>query len=108
MSLKWNGPKVKKKLVASVKEGINKTMADCVSYAKDHHPGWKNQTGTAEGSIRITQFAELDRGDVSGQWGSVGVDYFKYLELNHGSALRMSADTNYSKLKGYIRAAFKG
>ena len=39
-------------------KAINRTMADCVLYFKGNHPGWNNISGTAEGSVRITQFAE--------------------------------------------------
>ena len=63
-----------------------------------------NVTGTAEGSVRITQFAEKrSKKEIYGQWGSVGVDYFKHLELNRGSALRRTADSVYPKLRRYLR-----
>lgn len=99
----WNGEAVKRQVIEASMRGVNKTMADCVIEAKSNHPGWKNVTGTAEGSIRIQSFAQEAGRDVFGLWGSINVVYMKYLEWLHGSALRNAADRCYPRLKRYIR-----
>ena len=52
-SLIWNGDDVKAKVLAAAEKGIDKTMAAAVRDTKGSHPGWKNITGLAEGSVRI-------------------------------------------------------
>jgi hypothetical protein len=103
MSLTWNGDKVLADVDKAIIYGIDKTMSQCVVSAKQNHPGWKNITGTAEGSVRVTQFAARRGGVIFGVWGSVDVDYMIWLELKHGSALRRSADTNYRHLAANIK-----
>ena len=104
VQLKWNGPAFKKKIVKATVKAINRTMADCVITFKGNHPGWNNVSGTAEGSVRITQFAEQrSKKEVYGQWGSVDVNYMTFLETNRGSALRRTADSIYPKLRRYLR-----
>ena len=108
---KWNGDAISKRIEEASKRAINKIMSECVIDAKQHHPGFINDTGTAEGSIRIVHFA--DRANffrrlwsgtsVSGTWGSVDCNYFIWLELKRGSPLRMSADRNYPHLGSYIQ-----
>ncbi len=107
-SLIWNGDDVKAKVLAAAEKGIDKTMAAAVRDTKGSHPGWKNITGLAEGSVRIVKFATRQGNRVSGQWGSLGVKYVIFLELKHGSFLRMSGDRNYPMLAGVIRKAFGG
>ena len=103
-ALKWNGPNFKKRLEKASIKAVNRTMAGCVIFFKGNHPGWKNRTGTAEGSVRITEFAEKrSKNEIYGRWGSVGVDYFKWLELNHGAALRRTADSIYPSLRRFLR-----
>ena len=104
----WNGEAIKQKMLDAAKWAVDKTMADCVIGSKQSHPGWNNITGTAEGSIRIVAFAQEDGNVVRGIWGSADVDYMIWLELKHGSALRMAADANYPKLNAHIREAFNG
>ena len=104
MSLEWNEPAVKKMLEKATKKAINRAMAEAVIFFKDNHPGWKNISGTAEGSVRIVDFAEKRaKNEIYGRWGSVGVDYMKYLEVYHGSALRKAGDMVHSRLRSYIR-----
>ena len=86
--LKWKGDIVAKRVKRAAEIGINDTMARSVTLAKQSHPGWRNVTGTAEGSIRIVEKAKQERGSIFGRWGSAAVHYFLYLELYHGSALR--------------------
>ena len=106
--MNWQGDKVKKKMLMASLYAINKVMAECVIYAKSNHPGWKNITGAAEGSVRITQFAIQEGGAVVGKWGSTGLEYPLWLELKHGSFLRNAADNNYKNLAAYIKNKFSG
>lgn len=107
MALKWYGDKVKRKVRKAAKDAIDETMGKAVRHAKRHrnHPGWKNRTGTAEGSIRIIEFAHREGSRTVGLWGSIGVNYMIWLELKHGSALRSAGDATYSNLADRIRAA---
>ncbi len=115
MSFRWNGNKVKRKARRAAKDAINETIAEAVRHAKQNHPGWKNRTGTAEGSIRVIEFAHREGnrtvglwGSIGvdyGLWGSIGVDYMIWLELKHGAALRSAGDATYPKLADHIRRA---
>ena len=105
MAFRWFGDNVKRKARRAAKDAINKTMSEAVLHAKRNHPGWKNRTGTAEGSIRIIEFAHREGSRTVGLWGSIGVDYMIWLELKHGSALRSAGDATYSNLTDRIRAA---
>ncbi len=107
MAFRWFGDKVKRKARRAAKDAINETMAEAVRHAKRkrNHPGWKNRTGTAEGSIRIIEFAHREGSRTVGLWGSIGVDYMIWLELKHGSALRSAGDATYSNFKDRLRAA---
>lgn len=104
MSVNWRGPVVAKAVKEATRKGIDRTMSKASVYAKTNHPGWVNQTGTAEGSIRIVQRAREVRHQIVGIWGSVDVDYMIWLELKHGSALRGAADAEYPSLTANIRA----
>jgi hypothetical protein len=106
MLKKWNGDQILKKVRDASFRGIDKTMAECVIHAKDNHPGWQNQTGTAEGSIQIADFARREGKYIVGRWGSKQVNYFIWLELKHGAALRRAADAVYPRLNEHIRAAY--
>jgi hypothetical protein len=99
----WKGRAVAAKVKRAAVLGINETMAEAVIYAKFNHPGWKNRTATAEGSIRIQAFAAVQGAHIVGRWGSTGVEYMRGLEFLHGSALRNSADVNYRSLQGHIQ-----
>ena len=102
----WNGDLIRNKVVAAAKTGINATLGASVIEAKSNHPGWRNRTGTAEGSVRVTQVAEQDGSRVTGRWGSLGVNYAIWLELKHGSFLRNSADKTYRTLASRIKQAY--
>lgn len=119
-ALMWAGGDLKNRWIDAAKRGVDRTMSECVIEAKQNHdtagnpsgltkkdgeplkPFWENRTATAEGSIRVQTFAELDGAIVRGLWGSVDVDYMIYLEIWHGSALRRAADSNYPGLADYI------
>lgn len=105
MAFIWNGDKIKKKIGRAAEFGINATMAAAVLRFKMNHPGWKNITGTAEGSVRITEFAKRVGKATVGKWGSVNVNYMLPLEIFHGSALRNAADAEYPKLMARIKGA---
>jgi len=94
----WRGDQVKKNVLDAGLFGMNKVMAKCVMRAKMNHPGWKNITATAEGSIRIIEFAKKIGKFLIGKWGSRNVDYMIWLEIKHGSALRNAAAIEYPKL----------
>jgi hypothetical protein len=102
----WNGDQIAAAIGRASRFAIDEVMSACVLYAKQNHPGWKNRTGTAEGSIRVVDFAHEDERGTVGVWGSVDVDYMIWLELNHGSALRNAADSLYPRLHERIRAAY--
>jgi hypothetical protein len=78
--LEWNGDKILARIEAASRIGINQTMAICVAEAKATHP-FTNRTGLAERSIVIAQRARTTGSISYGQWGSVAVNYFKYLEF---------------------------
>jgi len=101
--LNWRGEQVRQRVLAAARAGIDDTMAACANDAKSSHPGWKNVTGTAEGSIAIQQPAHEDGRGAVGRWGSMGVLYMIFLEILHGSALRTSADRNYPSLARRIK-----
>lgn len=108
----WSGDAVRKKIVQSAKYGVNKTMSESVVYAKQNHPGWQNQTGLAEGSIRIHTEATESGASIRGIWGSVmGGDRNKHnyvwdLEFERGGFLRNSSIANYPNLPKYMRERF--
>ena len=104
MALKWFGPKVKLITLQAAVKGVNLTMAEAVIQAKNNHPGWNNITSKAEGSIQILEGAKPVGGAVQGIWGSRGVNYMLWLELNHGGALRNAAAVTYPNLARNIRS----
>lgn len=106
MRINWRGTEVEKKMLAATKKGINRIMSRCVIHAKKNHPGWKNRTGLAEGSVQIIQYAELWGNIVRGRWGSKSVHYVIWLELKHGSFMRSAADAHYKNLWSEIAQEF--
>ena len=102
--LTWRGEALKQKTELACKLGINTIMRDCVLSAKNHHPGWNNVTGTAEGSVRIQEAAHRVPRGIGGEWGSVNVDYVLKLELKHGHFLMNAATKNYPLLNKTIKA----
>lgn len=103
----WKGADVKAKVDEASRRGIDDTMAAAVNTGKSNHPGWKNVTGTAEGSIAIQAPAKEGEGGVVGRWGSQGVRYMLPLEVNRGAALRSAADHNYPSLARRIQGHLK-
>jgi hypothetical protein len=113
MPLKWNGLRVRSRVIAASKLAIDEVTSAAVAHAKDNHP-WQNQTGTLEGSLQMRP-ATAPRGTratISGYWGSFTVGYAIFLELGteHIPAmpyLRPAADATYPLLAGRIRAHFE-
>jgi hypothetical protein len=104
MSLEWNGDKVADKVKAAQKQGLLRTVSDCLEDAKDlvHI-----RTGTLQRSIK-TEGVQEDKEGLSILWGSWDVNYAFWQEVlpesKGGKAyLRPSADKNYPKLGEYIR-----
>lgn len=101
MNLKWLGKQVEARVTAACVIAIDEVMALCVNGAKQNHP-WKNVTGTAEGSIRLTP-AVVEGSMVVGRWGSYDVVYFIFLEtgtsrMSAMPCLRPAADLYYHEL----------
>lgn len=128
MPLKWRGRKVAASAAAASIDGVNATMQACALHAKDNHGAgahalgrFESQTGEAERSIRITTPARKSRRGVAGRWGSIGINYFRRLELGfqgqdsagrtvNASAypsLFPAADAEYPKLGRRIRRAYR-
>jgi phage gpG-like protein len=134
-SLVWEGKAVTERMRKAMIDGVNKTMGDCVVYAKINHT-WQNQSTDLERSIRVTSYAALKGTYVVGQWGSVGLNYALIHELGgvivpkkakalaipqaDGSVrlvkkvtiparpyLRPAADAIYPQLAANIRRAFE-
>jgi len=95
---------------------LNDTTAAAAIYAKQHHEGWKNRTGTAEGSIRFDPAKKVGPTRYRGLFGSFDVRYFIFLELGHhtrsGSwwqgdhTLRRAADATFPSLGARLKARF--
>ena len=105
MSLEWFGDRVLANTKRRAKAGVNMTMAQAIIHAKNNHDGWNNITSKAEGSIRLIKQASEGSGGIQGEWGSMGVGYMIWLELNHGGALRGAAAVTYPNLARNIRNA---
>lgn len=111
MALKWNGPRIIAKTLQAAKAGVNQTMSQAVIHAKLNHPGWKNITTTAEGSVQLVKKAEERGRFIVGLWGSrfgakEEFNYVIVLEFKHGSFLRSAAATIYPNLAANIRRHF--
>lgn len=134
-SLNWTGAALTDRMRDAQIDGVNKTMGDCVIFAKNNHT-WKNQSGVLEGSYKIAEFAHPDGQGVTGTWGSTDVRYALIHELGgvivpvrakalaipqpDGSVrfvksvtiparpnLRPTADAIYPQLAGNIRGFFE-
>jgi len=105
--LNFKGKDVLKRMHRAAPRAIDSTMAEAVIEFKTHHPGWKNRTSNAEGSVTITQPAKRQGNRTRGRWGSRGVNYMLILELKRGSALRNAADVKYKKLPMYLKRHMK-
>jgi len=80
VALRWNGDRVLKMMGRANRIGINRTMAECVGFAKKNHP-FTTRTTHAEKSISVLTPAVTDAKGTVGTWGSILAHYFKYLEF---------------------------
>lgn len=108
MTLKWKGDQVFNNVMTATRHGIDETTAASVNLAKSTVPV---DTSTLQGSIRIEP-AKDEGGRVKGRWGSFDVLYALWVEIGtrHNRAqpyLRPSADSEYPKLAGRIKARLK-
>lgn len=106
MPVKWYGERVHERVIRACLLGVDDTTAAASIRAKRNHPGWRNRTGTAEGSIRFEKAQRIGKNLVRGRFGSWGVNYFIWLELKHGAALRSAADVEFPRLIDRIRSHF--
>ena len=88
--LQWYMHAADPRIGQAAAEAVNEIMEEAVQYAKSNHPGWNNRTGAAEASIQVLDEAIPTAPE--GNWGSDGVYYFLFLELNRGAALRNAND----------------
>lgn len=93
-------------------QAVDDTTAAAAIYAKQNHPGWKNVTGLAEGSIRMEP-ATIQGDHVVGYFGSFDVNYFIWLEIGaNGHAgdftLRRAADAEFPSLGRRLAARIGG
>ena len=99
--------RVNQRLEAAVIAGINDTTAAAVISAKRNHPGWKNRTGAAEGSIRQRPAVIVGQNRYRGGFGSFAVFYFIFLELGTrfitaDHTLRRAADAEFPRIGANI------
>jgi hypothetical protein len=101
--MRWRGREITQEQRRAAMLALNETMGECVKWCHvpGNHPGWINRTSTAQNSVKIQKHAGSD--DLTGEWGSIGVDYMMWLEKKHGNMLQNSADRHYPNLIDNIR-----
>lgn len=104
----WRGAAVTQRVVDAAVAGADETLEAAAEHARTNH-GWQSQSGTAEESIQA-QPAELQDGQVTGEFGSYGADAYYFIFLETGSSsidaddtLRRAADAEFPKLADRIR-----
>jgi hypothetical protein len=105
--LTWFGRDIESQLLGVVPKAMDDTTAAAAIRAKQSHPGWKNVTGTAEGSIRGDPAKRFSSG-WRALFGSFDVAYFIWLEIGaRGRAgdhtIRRAADIEFPSLGRRIR-----
>ena len=134
-SLKWYGKAVTQKMREAQIEGVNRTMAACVTEAKSTHE-WNNRTGVLEGGIDVVDYAAPETNGVKGTWGvrdvvdgrihelggtivpvnaealaiplpEGGIAFVQSVTIPARPYLRPSADKEYPKLPERIKKAFE-
>ena len=78
--MEWHSERVTRVFTDAAKGAMDDTMASASIQAKRNHPGWRNRTGTAEGSIRADP-AKVEGSSILGRFGSFAVRYFIWLEI---------------------------
>lgn len=111
--LKWTGEAVEHAILAkAVPQAMDDTTAAAAIASKSSHPGWKNRTGIAEGSIRGDPAVPVGSTRWVALFGSFDVAYFIWLEIGARGrsgdyTLRRGADKEFPKLPDRIRARAK-
>jgi hypothetical protein len=92
-------PVLMRRIESAIEAGGNDTLAKAVISAKQNH-GWKNQTGTLEGSYRLEPMQKVGASSFRGLFGSFDVAYAVFLELGTrfiraDYTLRRAADAEF-------------
>lgn len=110
VKLRWNGDAISRAFAEiAVPRAMDDTTAAAAIASKSSHPGWKNRTGVAEGSIRGDPARKVSSGRWLARFGSFDVAYFIWLEIGaRGRAgdhtIRRGADKEFPKLAERIHA----
>lgn len=103
----WLGAKVQKRVEDAAKRAIDATTEAAAEHARANHKGWKNITGTAEGSIGTNPARMLKRritGSVTGGGGEAY--YLLILEVKNGAALRNAGDVIFPSLQDRLATEY--
>ena len=103
ITLDWRGGMVRRRMAKAVANGIDRTMAQAVNYAKPTAPV---VTGNYQGSIQFRPSKVSHDGNVRGEWGSYDTDYAIYIE-NRRPVLGDAARKAYPKFGGNVRREAK-
>lgn len=103
---------MRRRLHAAIPQAIDDTTAAAAIYAKQNHPGWRNRTGTAEGSIRFDPAQRVAPNRWRGLFGSFGVIYFIWLEIGARGrtgdrTLQRAADVEFPSFPRRLREALR-
>lgn len=98
----WNGVRISNRVAGAALRAIDDTTAAASLSARQHH-GWRNRTGTAEGSIRPEPARQVGPAHFRGLFGSFDVNYFIWLEIGARGrpgdyTLRRAADAEFPKV----------
>lgn len=97
--LYWLGDDIQKRVERAALRAIDRTTEAAAEYAREHHPGWRNITGTAEASIGTTKARKLRRALRGGVTGGAGdAFYLLILEVKKGAALRTAGDVVFPQV----------
>ncbi|MFA6318394.1 MAG: HK97-gp10 family putative phage morphogenesis protein [Elusimicrobiota bacterium] len=111
-TFEWHGDDIERKVRKAAAVGVQKTMTECVRYAKDNHE-FKNRTAHLEGSVSIVNPASSSgSGPVWGRWGSASIVYAAFIEFGTSLRrafpfLRPAAAVVYPKLAENIADAYR-
>ena len=108
--VEWRGAQVLDRVLRAAKDGIDETMAECVTKAKrtpSEGGTMPVDTSTLQGSIRLEP-TRIQRNEAVGYWGSFDVDYAIYQEagtrfIPAKNFLRGAAAEEYPRLAGRIQ-----
>lgn len=115
MVARWKSDPIASRITPRVEtailDAINDTTAAAAIYAKTNH-GWRNRTGTLEGSIRFESARRVSASRWSGSFGSYDVVYAIYLELGTRYIaayhyLRNAADATFPTLGARLKARMR-